>query len=135
MIFVKANRGDLDPFSGSTAPDQPGELGSQMTTAAHAVIVDYRDPVRPLVGRLPGRTLSAGSEIAIPYGFDLPKPLRQLFSMIRSGNRTVLLAPELQSEIDAAGDATVLPPKGMLAPYQMIPAGPWYESFTRTVGP
>ena len=126
----------LEPFAGQTAPDQASaNLSGSARTAAGPEIIADRPAVAPLVGRLPGRTLSAGDETTpVPQTFDLPSPLRRIFSRIRSGNRTTLLAPELQSELDQAGKAEVMPARGMNAPYVVADPGPWYESYLRTIG-
>lgn len=124
------------PFEGQTAPDQNDvDLAGSARTAPGPDIIARREPVGPLVGRLPGITLSAGSEVApVPQTFDLPSPLRRLFRRWQAGTRTTLLAPELQSEIDKTAGVEVMPKAGMASPYVVAQPGPWYDSFLKTIG-
>jgi hypothetical protein len=139
MIWASAQTASgttLEPFKGDTAPDQNDvNLTGNARTAPGPEIIASREPVGPLVGRLPGVTISAGSEVArVPQTFDLPSPLRRLFRRWQAGTRTTLLAPELQSEIDRAAGVEVMPKAGMAAPYVVATPGPWYDSFLKTIG-
>ena len=134
MIYANAAQ-TLDPFAGEIAPDQSSELVGGARTPAAPLDVQYRENVEPVVGRLPGRTVSAGDEVGrIPMIFDLPSNLRRVFDRMRSGLRTTLLAPELQGELDGAGSADVMPTRGMAQPYTVRQPGPWYDSFLREIG-
>lgn len=134
MIYAQPAQ-TLDPFAGEIAPEQSSELVGGARTPAAPLDVQYRETVAPLVGRLPGRTLSAGEEIGrIPMVFDEPSNLRRVFDRLRAGLRTTLLAPELQSELDGAGRADVMPSRGMLQPYTVREPGPWYDGFLREIG-
>lgn len=127
----------MTPLSSPIAPDQPSELVEQadLSSAQGPVDIAHREPVGPIRDTPRWRTLSAGDEIPVPLVFDVPNRLRNIFARLgRSGHRTTLLAPELQSDIDPA-DATVMAAKGMSTPYVVRDSGPWYDSFLVTVGP
>jgi hypothetical protein len=123
-------------MSGPIAPEQPLALASPGSYATPGPdIVDYRQRVERTVDVRQLRTVSAGAEIGrIPMVFDLPSNLRRIFRGLRTGMKTTLLAPELQSEIMQVGGANVMVQKGMLPPYQIVEPGPWYASFTETLG-
>lgn len=124
------------PLSGPVAPDQDLAIASPGSYAkAGPDIVDYRQRVERTVDVRQLRTVSAGAEIGrIPMVFDLPSNLRMIFRGLRTGMKTTLLAPELQSEIMGAGGANVMVQKGMNPPYQIVEPGPWYAAFTETLG-
>lgn len=127
----------MRPFSAPIAPEQPQSLVDQAGASSKVgpQDVQQRQAVEPVVGRLPGRTVSAGEEIAsIPFVFDLPNTLRNIYGRLTTGHRTTMLAPELQSELDAV-NANVMPSRGMATPYVVREPGPWYESFLSTIGP
>lgn len=128
--------GNQRPMTGPVAPDQPVELvAAGHYATAGPEIVDYRQAVEPTVPVRQLRTISAGQEIGrIPAVFDLPDNLRNIYRGLRGGMKTTLLAPELQSEITFAGGASVMVPKGMNTPYQIVEPGPWYAGFVETLG-
>lgn len=136
IVAIRPTTADnMAPLTGPVAPDQPETVVAQgRRTGYHGPdIVVNREPVEPVV-RVPLMTVSAGEQIGrIPRIFDVPNPLwKRLGQRWRSGMRTTLLAPELQSEIGA--DAGVFPRKGMNYPYTVVEPEPWYTTFSREIG-
>ncbi len=120
----------------ATAPAQEGTLDARYATDADPSIVAATQPTGPNVQQLPPRTVSAGTEtVRNTRRYDLPLARNGwAYRLLRGGIRSTMLAPELQSELDQTGAANVMPPMGMNRPTVLLPAQPWYESFTRTIG-
>lgn len=125
---------NMRPLTAPVAPDQPATIPAQgRGSGAHGHRLEVNRPAVEPVVRVPRRTITAGDQIArIPIIFDVPAPMWPRFRRWRNGMRTTLLAPELQSEIGP--DAQVMSRKGMNTPYVVVEPGPWYDSFSRTIG-
>jgi hypothetical protein len=120
----------------TTAPGQEGTLDAKYATDADPSIVATPAATGQTVQQLPPRTVSAGAEtVRNSRRYDLPLIGNGwAYRLLRGGIRSTMLAPELQSELDADGAANVMPAMGMNRPTVLLPAQPWYESFSRTIG-
>jgi hypothetical protein len=118
----------------AVSPDETTTFGTGLVPGAKVDV--SREPVGSSVVQLAPRTVSAGNESTpAPVEFDLPLKRNGWAYRLMSGPmRTTILAPELQSELDEAGDANTMKRRGMTAPFTVIPPQPWYESFSKTLG-
>ena len=124
---------------GPIAADQTVNATTYMSAPSEHVIA-ARQAVSS-VRDVPHRTVSAGTETAnVPKTFDVPMSFAVgryqawAYRGWRAPLLSTMLAPELQSELDAAGGANTMRPRGMRTVFQVRQAEPWFTDAIQVIG-